>query len=241
MKFPYVSSLLKLTAEFAVIVVGVVVALGFDEWRQSMADMAEEDRYLRRLAEDLTGDIDSWESLLGYLESKDQALSRLEAWTSDPAISNEQDARKIVEDIATAAVYAGSIPPPRIATYEDLLSTGNLDLIRDEEFRTNLLNYYFQIQNGVNRINARTTGYNSLAYRLVPRELIGTSDNFARKDLAETELRSIIERALGEDLQSLLIAERNRTIFLRSQVSSFLDSATVIRDRATAQTSDAGL
>lgn len=232
MKNPSLSRPLRLATEFAVIVIGVVVALGFDEWRQSMADAAEEDRYYRRLALDLAGDIDSWKSLLERLEAKDQALARLEAWRSNPATSNTQEARTVVEDIATAAVYAGSIPPPRTATYEDLLSTGNLDLIRDEEFRTGLLNYHFEIRNGISRINARTTGYDALAFRLVPRELKDSSDNVAQRNLGRSELLAIADRALREDLQSFLIAERNRSNFLRGQVGSFLERASEIRDRA---------
>jgi hypothetical protein len=225
------SRISRYAAEFTVIVVGVVVALGFDEWRQSVSDSAEELRYYHRLAQDLSGDVDSWESLLADLDLKDQALIRLETWRSDVDKSNEHKAREVVDDIATASVYAGSIPPPRNSTYEDLLATGNLHLIRDEELRTNLLEYHFQIQNGVDRISSRVTGYDGIAYRLVPRELVATADNIARSDLTTSELRSIMERAMQDDLESYLIAEQNRSIFLRSQISRFLESAKLLRDR----------
>ncbi len=225
------SRILRYAAEFTVIVIGVVVALGFDEWRQSVSDSAEEARYYHRLAQDLSGDVESWESLLADLDLKDQALNRLETWRSGVADSGEQEARLVVDDIATASVYAGSIPPPRNSTYEDLLATGNLHLIQDERFRTNLLEYYFQIQNGVDRINSRVTGYDGLAYRLVPRDLVETADNIARKNLKASEIMSIIDRATQSDLESYLIAEQNRSKFLRSQVSGFLDSAKLLRDR----------
>ena len=229
------SRILRYTAEFTVIVVGVVVALGFDEWRQSVSDSAEETRYYHRLAQDLSGDVESWESLLADLDIKDQALIRLGNWSPDVDNLNEHDARSVVSDLATASVYAGSIPPPRNSTYEDLLATGNLHLIQDEEIRTNLLNYHFQIQNGVERINSRVTGYDKFSYRLVPRELADSADNIARSELTTPELMSIVERSVQEDLQAYLIAEQNRSMFLRRQVSGFLDSAKLLRDQVNSR------
>jgi hypothetical protein len=221
----------KYAAEFTVIVVGVVVALGFDEWRQSVSDSAEELRYFHRLAQDLSGDVDSWESLLADLNLKDQALNRLETWRSDATSSQAQEARMVVNDIATASVYAGSIPPPRNSTYQDLLATGNLHLIQDEVFRADLLDYHFQIQNGLDRINSRVTGYDEFAYRLVPREPLETADNIARSDLTASELTSIMERVTQGDLEPYLIAEQNRSKFLRSHVGRFLENAKLLLDR----------
>jgi len=229
------SRILRYAAEFTIIVVGVVIALGFDEWRQSVSDAAEETRYYHRLAQDFSGDVDSWESLLVELDLKDQALIRFSAWGSALANLNEHEARTFVDDLATASVYAGTIPPPRNSTYEDLLATGNLHLIQDEEFRADLLEYHFQIKNGVDRIDSRVTGYNGIAYRLVPRELMDTADNIARSDLTTSELMSILDRAMQDDLQSYLIAERNRSMFLRSLVGRFLDRAKLLRDRVNSR------
>ena len=228
----------KYAAEFIVIVVGVVVALGFDEWRQSVSDSAQELRYFHRLAQDLSGDVESWESLLAELDLKDQALDRLESWRSDASSSPALDARMVVNDIATASVYAGSIPPARNSTYQDLLATGNLRLIQDEEFRANLLDYHFQIQNGVDRIKTRVTGYEEFAYRLVPREPLETADNNARGDLTASELTSIMERVTRGDLEPYLIAEQNRSKFLRSQVGRFLENAKLLLDRVNSEIAD---
>ena len=47
---------MRLVGEFAVIVLGVLVALGFDDWRQNRADRELEQYLLGRLSNDLVAD-----------------------------------------------------------------------------------------------------------------------------------------------------------------------------------------
>jgi hypothetical protein len=223
------SILARLVAEFAVVVLGVIVALGVDEWRQSRAHRVEEARYYERIAQDLVDDVAGWERLLGLLDEKERALTQVERWVAAGLPRDEGTLRALVDDLATAAVYSGSVPPQRRATYEELLSTGKLEVILDRGFRAALIDYHFAFANLVLRLSSRTSGYEGLAYALVPREVRGSSDNFARPDMQVAQIRSIAERASNHDLESVVIAERNRAAFLRGQFEELLlDARTLL-------------
>ena len=62
-----------------------------------------------------------------------------------------------------------------------------------------------------------------------------TEDQFARRDLSEEELRSIVVKARSEDLKPLLIGERNRVLFLKAIVMRFLESARSLHEFALAE------
>lgn len=225
----------RLAAEFVVVVLGVVVGLGVDQWRQSLSDAVEETSYYERLAHDIDGDVRLWEELLRRMDPKDEALSRIQAWVASPTMSDEAVLRRLAQDLAFAAMYSGSVPQPRRSAYTELLSTGRLGLLRDAAFRTELLEYYHVMETLLIRLSSRTTGYESMAYALVPREAVGGSDASARTDLSASDLRSIAERTLTQDLIPVLVAERNRTVFLRIQFEQRLAAARRLLAYAEAQ------
>lgn len=229
------SWLIRFGAEFTVIVIGVIVALAFDEWRQRQADLHEERTYYQRLARDLAGDIGSWGTLLDFMDDKDAALERLQRWLDGEPGDADYPPGAIAADLAGAANYSGGIPPARSSTYQELLATGNIDLLSSEDFRARLLDYYFQIENGIRRIDSRTSGYDAIALRLAPRAVPQTADHYLRPDLSDKELEWIVNRARGEDLRPVIVAERNRVLFLEALVSRFLASAQSLHDFALEQ------
>ena len=153
----------RLVAEFSVVVIGVVVALAVDEWRETLSEQAEESLYYERLAQDFAADIANWEQLLQQLGPKDEALARIERWIVESSPSDERRLRELAQDLAMGAVYSGSVPPPRRSTYEELLSTGKIAVIRDRRFRAALIDYQFAFDNFFVRVSSRTTGYEQLA------------------------------------------------------------------------------
>lgn len=61
------SILPRLAGEFLTIVVGVLVALGVDEWRESRAELRQEAEYYRSIVEDLDRDIAEYESAQRFI------------------------------------------------------------------------------------------------------------------------------------------------------------------------------
>lgn len=126
--------------EFVIVVAGIVVAIQLDNWNEARirADRAVE--YRARLAEDLRYDVtvmkrrnDYFGDVLNYALDAEAALSN-----KDPAPGENP------WEVIRAAYQAGQAWPFAIfgATYRELQSAGELDLIGGAETMTLLSEYY---------------------------------------------------------------------------------------------------
>lgn len=104
----------RLAAEFLVIVVGVLVALGVDQWAQDRRDRSLEAEYLERLLEDLRYDLEELVFIRGQSASSAEH-SRLvldRAWVGSAPV-----------DSLVGAAYSSSltrVPDLSRATFEEL-------------------------------------------------------------------------------------------------------------------------
>ena len=122
---------LRLLAEFTVIVLGVLVALGADSWLADRESAKREVELLRSLATDLRG------SLADLEEDQDQTREReatLE-WLLNVAVDSGAliPADSLIS--LTRAVNWTESYYPRLRTYETMIATGTFDLISDGDIR----------------------------------------------------------------------------------------------------------
>lgn len=126
----------QLTAEFFLIVLGVLVALMIESWLQQRHDDSLRDEYLVRLAADLEVDHHALENRIEFfIAIRGFALETLTWLKSDKPAD---------EKAMLAAYYAaerwGFAPVSN--TYEDLQSTGNIRLLDDIDLRMLLTAYH---------------------------------------------------------------------------------------------------
>jgi len=129
----------RLIGEFTVIVVGVLTALAVDQWSQARQDRSTEASYLARVEADLVADSAMLET---RIRSSGQGLDRLralfiEVQAADRVVDlsgDDEDWFYLVGD--------GFAPSATRSVFDELISTGRLGLIEDEEVRTTLLSYY---------------------------------------------------------------------------------------------------
>ena len=127
--------------EFAIVTLGVLLALWADQAMQARQESARAVSYLERLQEDVRADIRS----LRF--SRDQARNRLaitrqvDAWLNDPEAAPDPDS------LVMNVHFAGVLFPPTISrfTIEELKSTGDLRLLRNERLKRQVADYYNQI------------------------------------------------------------------------------------------------
>jgi hypothetical protein len=125
----------RLIAEFLVIVVGVVVALGVDQWAQGRRDRALEEEYLERLLGDVRYDIEELTFIRERSSlSADQARSVLDA---------EWVRRAPVDSLVGTAygAFLTRIPDLSRSTFNELVSSGRIDLLRSRAVREALAEY----------------------------------------------------------------------------------------------------
>ncbi|GJL91356.1 hypothetical protein [Hyphococcus sp.] len=125
--------------DFLIVVVGVFVGLQVNNWNAARADRELERHYYIQFAGDLRGDIAMAREVAEYTRRNDAHGDYLAAALADPDF--------VIDDpdyLAMSVARAGYANFPRISrrTLNEVVSTGNLSLLRDEEMRNAILDYY---------------------------------------------------------------------------------------------------
>jgi hypothetical protein len=127
------------TLDFFIVVMGVFIGIEVANWNQARQDRQEERRYYSQLLVDLRGDLKTFagaERLAGlYDHAAELVIDRLNGKAPPQASPGR---------MATAIHHAGwiYIPYASRGTYNELVSTGNLRLLRDPELKSEIANYY---------------------------------------------------------------------------------------------------
>lgn len=137
----------QFVGEFALIVVGVLVALMVDSWIAGRNDEALRQEYVSRLTDDIRADVSNLDYRIEFFGDVEtfglQTLERLQ--TND----------SVGLDAVIAAYYAAETYPftPSDHTYVDLQNTGNIRLIRDLGLRTSIARYYLLTDTAVDPLD----------------------------------------------------------------------------------------
>jgi hypothetical protein len=129
---------LNVTIEILIVVVGIVLALQFDNWNEARKERELEHVYLSRLAADIQGDIAGFKKLRDIFLEKQKFIQEL-VNTTDPA-HIENDPAAWAQGLRYSLYI--SLPAVRSATFDELAGSGRLAIIQDLELRTELANYY---------------------------------------------------------------------------------------------------
>jgi hypothetical protein len=148
----------RLLAEFLVIVLGVLVALGVDDWRQASADKELGEHLVARIAQDLDEDLGELERVTLRAQRRiwltDAVLWDLEGEAGSLATSFPEGTADAVGDcIPTCDPYSPEFSPLSVlgmftqfdltdGTYREVLSTGSLRVFQDLQLRAELAAYY---------------------------------------------------------------------------------------------------
>lgn len=207
--------------EFVIVVAGIVVAIQLDNWNEARLKVERAVEYRARLVEDLRYDLIVMERRNNYFEDVLDFALQAEAALSikDPAPGESP------WEVALAAYQAGQAWPFAIfgATYRELQSAGELDLIGDAETMTLLSEYYdngsFQYAYSVPPSPYRTMIRGRLPYSLV--SYIATSCEVSLTTNTQ-ELHHCAEPGDTQDLAAIVAdLKRDRTVLyaLRTQMS----------------------
>ena len=128
----------RLAAEFVVIVLGVLVALGADQWVANRADRATEHEYLERLLDDVVADRAENAFIVEMHGMSLEAADSLLVWMRADRIDDIPEARLLV-----TFGYAAEQREPDYSrsAYQELIASGRIGLIRSPEVRAALAAY----------------------------------------------------------------------------------------------------
>lgn len=127
--------------EILLIVVGILIALKISDWNQSLTDQRLEQAFLQRLHKDLEADLGEFKTQIQDISKGIDAMKEAVALIQRENVAS--DLYKFNELYDLAAI---SPLKPQSATYRELESTGQLNLIRDEALRAALQDHYAEYE-----------------------------------------------------------------------------------------------
>ncbi len=205
------SRLRWLLSETLVVVLGVLIALGLNDYWSYRQERVLELQYVERIHADVSADIEFSDQFVGdLLERKFLALDAIAPIVRGKEAVPE-DVESFLRNVALGGLGgASSTYWVTSTTFEDLKFTGNLRLIRDADLRTKIVRYYDDFDTFYTRSRDRKTGYVEFVHSLLPAEL-REDMNLAAMEKFGTDLA--VERFTSIEFQDLLKQEYNYAFF----------------------------
>ena len=143
--------------EIILVVLGILIALQINTWNQQRLERALEQSYLKRLQNELTRDTT-------YLRSS-YARTEYENNNVNIGLQMAYEAKNIKHDITELlshhSFFAEALTINK-ATYDDLVSTQNLNIIRNDRLRLIIVDYYRNAEQAARAID----NFNQLTWNL---------------------------------------------------------------------------
>jgi len=179
-------------AELGVVILGVMIALVADSWREGVLDSQVARQYQERLRDDVSRGV-------GNLRKVRERFTNAQVAALSLTDGAAGDSESSPEDVAATFLVAAAIGIDREelesdVTYQELIASGQLVLLPDE-VRTGVVAFYREMDRLVqalgslpplNSLVARTTGYNPIEFLTYGKVL--QADDITR-----------LARAFGED------------------------------------------
>ncbi len=127
------------TLDFLIVVMGVFVGIEVANWNQARHDRQEERRYYGQLLVDLRSDLETFSTAERLTDVHDAAAQLV-----IDRLAGKAPLRASPGRMAMAIHKAGwiNIPYTTRGTYDELVSTGNLGLLRNPNLKSEITNYY---------------------------------------------------------------------------------------------------
>ena len=119
--------------DFAIVVIGVYIGIQVSNWNDAVRFQSLEESYLTRLSDELRSNIETFEAEAKFAqESRGKLREFLEAVKSPSA--SDTDLVRHTGSYFSSGTFLANFRPSQ-ATFDELKSTGNLDIIQDKEIR----------------------------------------------------------------------------------------------------------
>ena len=212
--------------ELVIVVAGVMIALGFEQWNSDRLDRVEEVEIIGRFVADLQSDLDGISFGLNIVSRKETALARVYSSLETP-VDRPTELVEFLQDVANGASYGWDQAHARRTTFNEVLASGKFALIRDAAIRAQISDYYESDIKITTRIDERETGYAALSYSLVPRRDGG---NNLLPELSDAQLAHLVDQVFSSLVPSQVVAELNFARFVNARYTEWKSSCLELID-----------
>lgn len=138
--------------DFVIVVVGVFMGIQLGNWNEARQGRLSEAQYLERFADEIELTIEHIRKEREFSESSIQAIENFTAQlyrdrTSDEAVVSATN------EFTTKGAFFANFSPNR-TTFDDLITTGNFDIIGDEAIRTGLIKLHARYEDAKETIDS---------------------------------------------------------------------------------------
>ena len=181
--------------EMLIVVIGVFFGIQAANWNQTRQDRQEERRVYSQLIEDLRTDVGTLELAIKQSRNFDRAAENVLAALHSGTLSKTDPPRFAVDVHLAGFIY---IPRPARRTYDELVSTGGLRLLRNGEAKQAIAEYYakFETDRQWDSLLREQQGYYwRMTAGVVPRRVLQAATRGRIPDVTPAEAASILSAA----------------------------------------------
>lgn len=199
--------LLYAFGEIILIVAGVLLAVYLNNASTFRVKRIHEQKIIERIGKELES---SHSRIVGFERLLHRKISDLEKLA--PYFNGEpiEDKRAFLQGVVNAARFGWEQPTIEQTTFQEILSSGQLSLIRETELRLSITRFYHTVTQREARSNVRITDFPKIAYQLIPRDREASIED----ELTDAEVDEITAQLLASDIRVYLTPEMNRAKFM---------------------------
>jgi hypothetical protein len=181
--------------ELVIVMIGVFLGIEAANWNQARQDRAEEKRYYAQIVVDLRRDLHTLEGA----EKRSRANDKAAEMVLD-ALDRGVPSQVGPSDFAKAIDFAGFLylPSPSRRTYDELISTGNLGLLRDTKAKDAIAAYYeafAELRQWDILLRQQQADYWSATAGILPRRVLQAALVGNDPNVSSAEAQAILNRA----------------------------------------------
>ncbi|NVK48266.1 MAG: hypothetical protein HWE09_00765 [Cyclobacteriaceae bacterium] len=211
--------------EIILVVLGILIALQINTWNEFRKSKTLENDYYCKLMEDVSLDILQIQNLIEQTQIRLQASNDLLSLLQKDSLDRPLIMEKNLESISLITYTYR----PSMAAYEDLKSSGNLNILRDNDIKTMIVDYYSMIDGMLDVINTNADGAVQLFYKKDNYAAIQWQDmdfvknnlDTSKVDLKKLESFHLTNREFVEKLTSdavYYVGANSRILFLYESI-----------------------
>jgi hypothetical protein len=157
----------RLASEFFVIFLGVLVALGVEQWWEYRQDRALEREYYSSLVDDLKIDLEEYEKSID-VGNRSVSLSR--ELLGVIVTSGDVEVSRPLNEVLFNSTFV-NYPERSTGTFDELMSSGNIRLLRDPTIKSALFAYHRTINEWKPRLRGDEFGSAFIRSRVITGDL----------------------------------------------------------------------
>ena len=173
--------------EIVLVVIGILIALQINNWNEERKNVVSENQYYCLILDDLKMDYNKIQELIVASDDKVKVSKELLLELN----SGKKDKNFLLNKFLKA--FRGEAFVSRNVTFNDLVSSGNIRLLKDDKIKNSLIQLYSELENKLSHLKQNNQESSKQAFNLV-----NSSIEFGLSEF------DYVNRLLGEEITQTL-------------------------------------